>query len=94
MKQKHLLKCIQKATACGPSLWKPDVVLSKLQQIFEALARLEKTSGLDLARLIAESADRLPRDATVIAILSKVTDVEVIALTALKQQGFAVSRDN
>lgn len=65
--------------------------VEQLQQIFEALARLEKTSGLDLARLIAESADRLPRDATVIAILSKVTDVEVIALTALKQQGFAVS---
>ena len=65
--------------------------VEQLQRIFEALARLEKTSGLDLARLISESADRLPRDATVIAILSQVTDVEVVALTSLKQQGFAVS---
>lgn len=65
--------------------------VEQLQRIFEALARLEKTSGLDLARLISESADRLPRDATVIAILSQVSDVEVVALTALRSQGFAVS---
>ena len=65
--------------------------VEQLQHIFEALARLEKTSGLDLARLVNEAADRLPRDATVIAILSQVTDVEVVALTTLRNQGYAVS---
>ena len=65
--------------------------VEQLQRIFEALARLEKTSGLDLARLVSEAADRLPRDATVIAILSRVTDVEVVALTSLRNQGYAVT---
>jgi uncharacterized protein (DUF58 family) len=65
--------------------------VEQLQRIFEALARMEKTSGLDLARLILESTDRLPRDATVVAILSSVTDSEVIALSSLKQQGFAIT---
>ncbi len=65
--------------------------VEQLQIIFEALARLEKTSGLDLARLVSESAVRLPRDATVVAILSQVTDVEVVALTSLRNQGYAVS---
>ena len=63
----------------------------QLQQIFEQLARLEKTSGLDLARLIGETAERIPRDATVIAILSKVEDPEIIALSSLKSQGYSVS---
>lgn len=65
--------------------------VEQLQRILESLARLEKTSGLDLARMISETADRLPRDATVIAILSKVEDTEIVALTSLKQQGFAVT---
>ncbi|MDG2467746.1 MAG: DUF58 domain-containing protein [Pirellulaceae bacterium] len=65
--------------------------VEQLQRIFEALARMEKTSGLDLARLITESTDRLPRDATVVAILSSVTDSEIIALSSLKQQGFAIT---
>lgn len=65
--------------------------VEQLQRIFEALARLEKTSGLDLGRLVAEAADRIPRDATVIAILSQVSDVEIVALSALRKQGYAVS---
>ncbi|MEC9094182.1 MAG: DUF58 domain-containing protein [Planctomycetota bacterium] len=65
--------------------------VEQLEKIFAALARLEKTSGLDLERLVSEAADRLPRDATVIAILSQVTDIEVVALTSLRDQGYAVT---
>lgn len=59
-------------------------------RILETLARVEQTDGLTLPQLIAEAAQRMPRDATVLAILSRVTEVEAIALGALKRQGFAV----
>lgn len=65
--------------------------VEQLHLIREALARLEKTSGLDLARLVIEAEDRIPRDATVIAILSRVSDSEIIALSSLRSQGYAVS---
>ena len=62
----------------------------QLLQIFEALARLELTDGLTLPELVEETASRLPRDATVIAILPKVTKENAIALGNLRRRGFAV----
>ena len=43
--------------------------IEQFQRIREALARLEFTDGLSFARLVIEVTPRLPRDATVIAIL-------------------------
>lgn len=65
----------------------PDQVM----RIFETLARIELTDGLNLAQLIAETASRMPRDATVVAILPKVTEEHAVALGNLKRRGYAVT---
>ena len=57
----------------------------------EALARLEFTDGLSFARLVIEVTPRLPRDATVIAILPAVSIETSTTLGNLRRQGFAVS---
>lgn len=62
----------------------------QLLQILETLARVELTDGLTLPQLVQETMSRLPRDATVIAILPKVTTEHAIALENLKRQGYAV----
>ena len=49
------------------------------------------TDGLDLAQLLVETASRLPRDASVVAILSTVTDEAAVALGNLRRRGFAVT---
>ncbi len=63
----------------------------QFQQIREALARLELTDGLTLAQLVTETSSRMPRDATVIAILGDVTTEAAIALGNLRRNGFAVT---
>ncbi len=64
---------------------------TQLQQILRTLARVEKTDGLAFPQLVLEVASRLPRSATVIAILSNVTPATAIALGTLRRRGFAVS---
>lgn len=63
----------------------------QLMQILETLARVELTDGLTLPQLILESTSRMPRDASVIVILPKVTMETAIALGELRRQGFAVT---
>ena len=65
--------------------------IEQFQQIREALARLELTDGLTFARLVIEVDPRLPRDATVIAILPAVSIDTSTTLGNLRRQGFAVS---
>jgi uncharacterized protein (DUF58 family) len=65
--------------------------IEQFQLIREALARLEFTDGLTFARLVIEVTPRLPRDATVIAILPAVSIETSTALGTLRRQGFAVS---
>ena len=60
-------------------------------QIRESLARLELTDGLSFPELVVECSNRLPRDATVIAILPKVTAENAIALSNLRSQGYSVT---
>ena len=64
----------------------PDQML----QIRSLLARAELTDGLTIPELIGETACRMPRDATVVAILRHVTDEVAISLGNLKHMGFAV----
>jgi uncharacterized protein (DUF58 family) len=63
----------------------------QLGRILESLARLELTDGLPLPALIEEAASRLPRDATVIAILPPGSVESAIALGNLRRRGFAVT---
>lgn len=62
----------------------------QLQRIRESLARLELTDGLTFAELLLEATSRLPRDATVVAVLGDVTTEAAIALGNLRRSGFAV----
>src|SRR6185295_18816718 len=63
----------------------------QLITILETLARVELTDGLTLPQLILESTSRMPRDASVIVILPKVTMETAIALGELRRQGFAIT---
>jgi uncharacterized protein (DUF58 family) len=63
----------------------------QLVRILEALARLELTEGLTFPQLIIEATSRLPRDATVVAILPSVPVEASIALGSLKRRGYAVT---
>ena len=63
----------------------------QLVRILEALARLELTEGLTFPQLVIEATSRLPRDATVVAILPSVPAEASIALGSLKRRGYAVT---
>jgi uncharacterized repeat protein (TIGR01451 family) len=60
-------------------------------RIREVLARVELTNGLPFEQLLIEAEPRLPRDATVIAVLANVTPEMALALGHFRRQGFAVS---
>lgn len=63
----------------------------QLMRILQTLARMELTDGLPLPSLIEETASRMPRDATVIAILPPAASESAIALGNLRRRGFAVT---
>lgn len=63
----------------------------QFQKVREALARLELTDGFSFAQLALEMAPRMPRDATVIAILPRVPVESAVALGTLRREGFAVT---
>ena len=62
----------------------------QFQRIRESLARLEMTDGLTFSELVMEAASRLPRDATVVAVLGDVTTETAISLGNMRRNGFAV----
>ncbi len=65
--------------------------IEQFQRIREALARVELTDGLSFPGLVIEVTPRIPRDATVIAILPWVPMETAVALGSLRRQGFAVT---
>jgi hypothetical protein len=65
--------------------------VEQLERIRETLARVEMTDGLTFAHLILEASTRLPRDATVVAVLPDVPFETAIALGNLRRSGFAVT---
>jgi uncharacterized protein (DUF58 family) len=64
--------------------------VDQLRQILQTLARVELTTGLQLEQLVLETESQLPRDATVIVLLPRVTDREAIVLANLRRSGYAV----
>ena len=64
---------------------------AQLERILETLARLEMTDGFTFAQLVTETASRLPRDASVIAILTGMTEATALALGNLKRGGYPVT---
>jgi uncharacterized repeat protein (TIGR01451 family) len=63
----------------------------QLLRILETLARAELTDGLTFAQLIADHGNRLNHDASVVVILTRLTDETSNALGSLRRRGFAVS---
>lgn len=63
----------------------------QFMRILETLARAELTDGLSVMGLVSEAGSRLPRDATVVAIVTKVTEETAVALGNLVRRGYAVS---
>ncbi len=63
----------------------------QLHRIREVLARAEVTSGMSFAQMIVETAHRLPRDATALAVLPEVSVETAIALGNLRRRGMAVA---
>lgn len=86
----------QAATVAENTRMRPVVVPTRKSadhflRILETLARLEQTDGPDFAALIGEAAVQIPRDATVVAVLSRVTPEMALALGQLARQGFLVT---
>jgi len=65
--------------------------VEQLSRILQTLARVELSDGLPLADLVIETAGRIPRDATLIAILPDATPETALALGSLRRRGFAVT---
>jgi uncharacterized protein (DUF58 family) len=65
--------------------------VEQFQRVRETLARLELTDGLTFAELVIETAHRLPRDATVVALLPDVPTETALALGNLRRRGHAVT---
>jgi uncharacterized protein (DUF58 family) len=65
--------------------------VEQLQRIRETLARVELTDGLTFAELVSETISRLPRDATILAVLPDVSVESAISLGNLRRAGLAVS---
>jgi uncharacterized protein (DUF58 family) len=65
--------------------------VEQLQRIRETLARIELTDGMKFSELIAEAGWRLPRDATIVAVLPHVPITTALALGNLHRRGMAVT---
>ncbi len=65
--------------------------VEQLQNIREQLARVELTDGMTFAELVLETAPRIPRDATVVAVLPDAPIETAMALGNLKRQGYAIT---
>jgi uncharacterized protein (DUF58 family) len=63
----------------------------QLQRILETLARVELTDGLSFGQLVLETAGRIPRDATVVAILASLQIDTAVALGELRRKGLAIT---
>jgi uncharacterized protein (DUF58 family) len=62
-----------------------------LMQIQQVLARAELTDGLDFPQLVSDTISRLPRDATVVAILPVANEATIVTLQTLHRRGYAVT---
>ncbi|MFV2066476.1 MAG: DUF58 domain-containing protein [Pirellulales bacterium] len=78
----HRLEPVRVETRRGPE---------QLLRMLNALARLELTNGLSFAELVQETLSRIPRDASVVAVLTRVTGSMAIALGMLRRQGLTVT---
>ena len=65
--------------------------VEQLHRIRDTLARVELADGLTFAGLVAETTSRLPRDATIVAVLPDVSEETAITLGGLRRAGRAIT---
>ncbi len=65
--------------------------VEQLQRLRETLARVELTDGLTFAEMVSETISRLPRDATILAVLPDVSVETAISLGNLRRSGLAIT---
>ena len=63
----------------------------QFMRIQETLARVELTDGMTFSQLVLETSSRMPRDASIIAILPHVSLETAVTLGSLKRSGYAVT---
>lgn len=63
----------------------------QVRRIRETLARLEQTDGFRFEELIRETASRIPRDTSVVAVMVQVTEEAARALGELRRSGYSVT---
>lgn len=73
-----------------PQVFPPARGAEQLRRLQLSLARVELTDGLEFDQLVIDTACRLPKDATVIAILQTVEERFAVSLGNLRRQGYAV----
>ena len=74
-----------------PVLMRTSKSPERMIEMLRTLARLEKTNGLTMRELLADFANELSRDATIIAVIGRVTIELAASLGSLRRQGFAVT---
>ena len=62
----------------------------QMTRILETLARAELSEQLDLSQLLHQCAPRLPRNATVIAVVARIDERGAASLAELKRRGYAL----
>jgi uncharacterized protein (DUF58 family) len=75
---------------CQPVVVETRRASNQFERIREVLARLEWSERRTLAELVAETGSRIPRNATVIAVLGDATEETALALGNLRRRGYAV----
>jgi uncharacterized protein (DUF58 family) len=65
--------------------------VEQLHRVRETLALAELTDGMTFADMVTEAAPRIPRDATVVAVLPQVPPETAIALGNLQRRGMALT---
>jgi uncharacterized protein (DUF58 family) len=76
---------------CEPVIVETGKGADRFSELVQALARLECGVELDFAKMVSAAASRIPRDATVVPVLRKVTPAIAASLGHLSRQGFLVT---
>ena len=87
----HEAKTMPANTRLKPLLVETGKNPDRFRWILETLARLEHTDGLDFSEMVREINSRIPRDATVVAVLREVTPDIAVSLGELARRGFLVT---
>lgn len=84
-------KAVPANTRLRPVFLEPGKGEERFRWILETLARLEHTDGMEFPDMVREMDARIPRDATVVAVLKNVTPAIAAVLGGLARRGFLVT---